>query len=246
MANNVQGVQPLLDNKNIWTRSDKDQYSSKLFHAISNRTNVDCAALLWWDFMNNVFQKKIDKDYHSIKDDIPLMVKGDEDEESYVSEFVDSLFNDNIYDFGTRIDLEGHKENLKNVNDDDEEIEKEMKDDEIEKEEKNDNVEKTDVVVKEKDNVHVATGSIEFRKEKMQTPIPSPTRSPRKVSSFDKTVFEELTASVSPTTATTSKDLSTSKHKKKSISYKTKILPGSIAGMCRQCRQNHSHIKTNS
>ncbi|GKE30520.1 hypothetical protein Tco_1445904 [Tanacetum coccineum] len=71
----------------------------RLFHAVINRTNVDYAALLWWDFMNNVFQKKeaiqyprfikliiadlmkkfpnipqrIDEDYHSIKDDIPLV-----------------------------------------------------------------------------------------------------------------------------------------------------------------------------
>ncbi|GJR60039.1 hypothetical protein Tco_1502201 [Tanacetum coccineum] len=39
---------------------------------------------------------------------------------------------------------------------------------------------------------------------------------------------------VSPTTATTSKDSSISKRKKKSISYKTKILPGIIVGMCRR------------
>nr|GEV58365.1 retrovirus-related Pol polyprotein from transposon TNT 1-94 [Tanacetum cinerariifolium] len=70
----------------------------QLFHAVVNRTNVDYVALLWWDFMYNVFQKKkviqyprfikliaadlmkkfpnipkrIKEDYHSIKDDIPL------------------------------------------------------------------------------------------------------------------------------------------------------------------------------
>ncbi|GJY96338.1 hypothetical protein Tco_0513248 [Tanacetum coccineum] len=30
----------------------------QLFYDVVNRTNVDHAALLWWDFMNNVFQKK--------------------------------------------------------------------------------------------------------------------------------------------------------------------------------------------
>ncbi|GKD88455.1 hypothetical protein Tco_1363962 [Tanacetum coccineum] len=71
----------------------------QLFHVVINRTNVDYAAFLWWDFMNNVFQKKeaiqysrfiklmitdlmkkfldisqrVDEDYHSIKDDIPLV-----------------------------------------------------------------------------------------------------------------------------------------------------------------------------
>ncbi|GJT57882.1 hypothetical protein Tco_0992936 [Tanacetum coccineum] len=67
-----------------------------MFHAVINRTNVDYVVLLWWDFMNNMNQKKevvqyprfikliiadlmkkfpeipqrIEEDYHSIKDDI--------------------------------------------------------------------------------------------------------------------------------------------------------------------------------
>ncbi|GKD57093.1 hypothetical protein Tco_1290480 [Tanacetum coccineum] len=71
----------------------------QLFHAVINQTHVDYAALLWWDFINNVFQKKeaiqyprftkliiadlikkfpnipkrIEEDYHSIKDDVPLV-----------------------------------------------------------------------------------------------------------------------------------------------------------------------------
>nr|GEV65324.1 ribonuclease H-like domain-containing protein [Tanacetum cinerariifolium] len=71
----------------------------QLFQAVINRTNVDYAALLWWDFMNNVRQTKevikcprfiklilavlmkkfleipqrIKEGYHSIKDDIPLV-----------------------------------------------------------------------------------------------------------------------------------------------------------------------------
>ncbi|GKD62937.1 hypothetical protein Tco_1305045, partial [Tanacetum coccineum] len=71
----------------------------QLFHAVLNQTHVDYVALLWWDFMNNVFQKKeaiqyprfikliiadlmdkfpnipkrLDEDYHSIKDDVPLV-----------------------------------------------------------------------------------------------------------------------------------------------------------------------------
>ncbi|GJR46448.1 hypothetical protein Tco_1314551 [Tanacetum coccineum] len=71
----------------------------QLFHVVVNRTNVDYAALLWWDSMNYVSQKKdyiqyprftkliiadlmkkyetitprIEEDYHSIKDDIPLV-----------------------------------------------------------------------------------------------------------------------------------------------------------------------------
>ncbi|GJR68108.1 hypothetical protein Tco_0014173 [Tanacetum coccineum] len=71
----------------------------QLFHTVINRTHVDYAALLWWDFMNNMFQKKediqyprftkliiaylmkkfpnipkrIDEDYHLIKDDVPFV-----------------------------------------------------------------------------------------------------------------------------------------------------------------------------
>ncbi|GKB98150.1 hypothetical protein Tco_0984287 [Tanacetum coccineum] len=70
-----------------------------MFHVVLNRTDVDYAALLRWDFINNVNQKKeaieyprfikliiadlmkkfldipqrIEEDYHSIKDDILLV-----------------------------------------------------------------------------------------------------------------------------------------------------------------------------
>nr|GEX03277.1 hypothetical protein [Tanacetum cinerariifolium] len=109
-------------------------------------------------------QEKLDED------EIEKMVKGDEDEELYASEFVDSVLNDNVDDSGTTIEAGSHKENPKNVDDDDEEIEKEKKDDveienemkddeEIEKEKKadeienDDNIEKTDKVVTKKDIV---------------------------------------------------------------------------------------------
>ncbi|GJT21605.1 hypothetical protein Tco_0891542 [Tanacetum coccineum] len=188
----------------------------QLFHVMVNRTNVDYAALLWCDFMNNVFQKKNviqyprfiqliiadlmekypsisrrhDEDYHSIKDDTPLgkkrkqragetsslrkplkvtikqmkqstpsipplsddrerddigekiekMVEGEEDKESYASEFVDSMLNDDIDDFGTRIEPESYKENPKVVADedvskkkDDAKDEYEVNDDDVEK-----------------------------------------------------------------------------------------------------------------
>ncbi|GJV65344.1 reverse transcriptase domain-containing protein [Tanacetum coccineum] len=127
-----------------------------------------------------------------------------------------------------------------------EEIEKEKKDEEVEKENKDEEIEKEkeDVkIVKEKYIADDGTGSKEIRKEQKQTPIPSPTRSPRNVSSSDKTVSEELTATISPTTATTSKDSSTTKRKKRSFSHKKKTLPGSIAGMCRRRGLIRSHIK---
>ncbi|GJT43057.1 hypothetical protein Tco_0951772 [Tanacetum coccineum] len=90
-------------NRSLTTRtSGHDQTKInifQMFHVVINRTNVDYAALLWWDLMNNVKQKKeaiqyprfnkliiidlmkkfpeipqrIEEDYHSIKDDIPLV-----------------------------------------------------------------------------------------------------------------------------------------------------------------------------
>ncbi|GKA51759.1 hypothetical protein Tco_0744955 [Tanacetum coccineum] len=346
----------------------------QLFHAVISQTNVDYAALLWLDFMNNVRQKKeaiqyprfikliiadlmkkfpeisqrIEEDYHSSKDDIPLvsvyttsdvrvrgmlipdaflteeicatddfkeyemvfmsvevlmnqpqlvvstqgthrstlrahrtptltaspqgkkrkqsaeesrvkdlfiginkklaeediekMVEGDEDEESYASEFVNSVLNDDVDDSEIekekKDDIEIEKEKK-----DDVEIEKEQNNEEIENEKNNDNVEETDKVVKEKDIVNNVTGSMEIKKEQKHTPIPSPTKSPRNVSSFDKTFFEELTATTTPTTATTSKASFITKCKKQSISFRSKTLPGSNAGMCRQRGLICYHIK---
>ncbi|GKB64983.1 hypothetical protein Tco_0921169 [Tanacetum coccineum] len=163
----------------------------QIFHAMVNRVHVGYAALIWWDFLNYVLQKKdviqyprftkliiaalmkkyssipqrLEEDYHSIQDDIPLasvysmgnvtvrgmlipnefitdnirateeykeymkvfgreeeitkMVKGEEDEESYASEFVDSMLNDDD-DSSTMIEPGSHKEYPKTVNDDDE------------------------------------------------------------------------------------------------------------------------------
>nr|GEZ74659.1 hypothetical protein [Tanacetum cinerariifolium] len=100
-------------------------------------------------------QEKLDEEK------IEKMVEGDEDEESYATEFADSMINDDVDDSGTKIEPESHKEHPKIVNDDDdqfekeknnEEIEKEKKDEEIKKGKKHDDYEKIDEVVMEKDN----------------------------------------------------------------------------------------------
>nr|GEZ08572.1 hypothetical protein [Tanacetum cinerariifolium] len=177
------------------------------------------------------------------EEEIEKMVEDKKDEESYASEF-DSMLNDDVDDSGTRIEPGSHKENLEVVDDDDNVNEKEKQD-----ESKDDSIEKTDDVAEEKDNDDhtdrtlvgtYATCSIETRNKQMQTPIPTPNRSLRKELSLDKTILEELTAPVSPTTATTSK----SKSKRGFTSNRTKILPRSITGMCGRRGQIHTHIKT--
>nr|GEV90023.1 uncharacterized mitochondrial protein AtMg00810-like [Tanacetum cinerariifolium] len=117
-----------------------------------------------------------------LDEEIEKMIEGEEDEESYASEIVNSILND---------------DDENEVNDDD--VEK--VDDAAEENDNDDHIDHTLV------GTH-ATGSIETRNEQMQTPIPTLIRSPRKDLSFDKTISEELITIVSPTTATTSKDLS--------------------------------------
>nr|GFC10625.1 hypothetical protein [Tanacetum cinerariifolium] len=74
------------------------------------------------------------------EEEIEKMVEGGEDEESYASEFVDSLINDDVDDFGTKIEPESHKEHPKIVNDDDDQIEKEKNDVKNKKEKKDEEI----------------------------------------------------------------------------------------------------------
>ncbi|GJV39292.1 hypothetical protein Tco_1417732 [Tanacetum coccineum] len=284
----------------------------QLFHVVVNHTNVDYDALIWWDFMNNVFQKKVviqylrftkliitdfmkkfpdislrlEEDYHSIKDDIPLVsvyttgnvqVRGmlipnaflteeirdtddykkyeivflnvvvpmnqpqlvvstqgthrstprahrtptltaaspqgkkrkqrEKDVKSYADKFAASMLHDDVDDSGDRIKPGSHKEHLKFVDDDDDDNEEEKTD-----EKKDDEM-----------------GSLDIRTEKMQTPIPTPPRSPRIILSSDKNIAQELTNIVSLLTATTSNDL----HKTRCISSKYSHLLGALRMMCR-------------
>ncbi|GKB09534.1 hypothetical protein Tco_0837846 [Tanacetum coccineum] len=147
----------------------------------------------------------------SLKVDIEKMVEGEEDKESYASEFADSMLNNDDDDSGTRMEPESHKENPEVVEDDVNVTEK-----------KNDGKHNKDV-----EETNDATGNMETRKERIQPLIPTPNRFPRKDLSSDKTISKELIATVSPTTATTSN----SKSKRGFTFIKTKILLGSIVGI---------------
>nr|GEU99487.1 monodehydroascorbate reductase [Tanacetum cinerariifolium] len=137
----------------------------QLFYVMINRTNVYYAALLWWDFINNVYQKKeaiqyprfikliiadlinkfldipqrVDEDYHSIKDDTPL------ENIAKVQEKLDEKEIEKM--------VEEHEKEKKHDNDE--------KIDEVVMEKDNDNdVEKVDEGVKEKRNADVVTSSM--------------------------------------------------------------------------------------
>ncbi|GJT20684.1 hypothetical protein Tco_0890621 [Tanacetum coccineum] len=83
-----------------------------------------------------------------------------------------------------------------------EEIDDDDDDDKTKKEKKYDKKDDDKVNDDEKTD---ETGSMETRKEKMQTQIPSPTRSLRKSLSSDKTLSQELMKNVSQSAATTSR-----------------------------------------
>ncbi|GJW62466.1 retrovirus-related pol polyprotein from transposon TNT 1-94 [Tanacetum coccineum] len=265
----------------------------QLFHVVLNRTYVDYAALLWWDFMNNVFQKKeaiqypcfiklivadlmkkfpdipkrLEEDYHSIKDDVPLVsvytkgnvsvrgmlipdafltteIRETNDFKEYETMFMKvdvqmnqpqpvvstqgthritpsahssprkslkltikqkQLVEKDDDDSENRIGPGSHKDNLEVIDeDDDDDNEREKKDDEM--------------------------CSLEIRNEEMQTTIPTPLSSPRKILSSDKKTFQELMDIVSNPT------ISTSKHSqvKNRISSKYSHLPRALRRMCRR------------
>ncbi|GJX81868.1 hypothetical protein Tco_0331349 [Tanacetum coccineum] len=69
-------------------------------------------------------------------------------------------------------------------------------------------------------------GSSKIRTKKMQTPIPSPPRSPRTDLSLDKAIYQELTVSVTPTSATSSQA------RLKPISKRYTYIPGAVKRMC--------------
>ncbi|GJU96148.1 hypothetical protein Tco_1320904 [Tanacetum coccineum] len=206
-----------------------------------------------WDFMNNVFQKKeaiqdsrfikliiadlikkfsniakrLEEDYHFIKDDIPLVsvyttgnvlvrgmlipnafltveIRETDDFKEYETVFmnVDVLMNQPqpvVSTQGThRLKPGSNKDNPEHVDDDDD---------------------KDDEKVEEEEGGEM--GSLETRTEETQTTIPTPSRSPRTILSSDKNITQELTNTVPLPTTTTSQ----TSHSKRGISSKYSHFP---------------------
>ncbi|GJR34946.1 hypothetical protein Tco_1210630 [Tanacetum coccineum] len=182
----------------------------QLFHFVVNRANVDYAALLWWDFINCLFQKKdviqyprltkliiadlkkkfpsipqrINEDFHSIKDDIPLVsvytkknvqVRGMLILDAFLTKEIRAT--DDYTEWSKVIKMKNHMENLEHVDDDDENEEEKKYE-------------------KKYDKKQDEMGSLENRTEKMQTPIPTTPRSHRINLSSDKNIVQELTSAL--------------------------------------------------
>nr|GEW93921.1 hypothetical protein [Tanacetum cinerariifolium] len=99
------------------------------------------------------------------EEEIEKRPKGEEDEESYASEYINSMLNDDVDDTGTRLALRSHKKNPKAVDDDDKD------DNKVDNDKKYDDVEKAGDVAEKKDNddqtdhTLVGSGSMETRNE---------------------------------------------------------------------------------
>ncbi|GJZ68187.1 hypothetical protein Tco_0631427 [Tanacetum coccineum] len=116
--------------------------------------------------------QRIEEDYHSIKDDIPLVSVYTTGDVRVRAMLIPDTFlieeiraTDDFKEYETVLELGSHKDNPEHVDDDDEKDAK--KADEEEGGEK---------------------GSLETRTEKMQTPIPTLSRSPRTILSSDKNI----------------------------------------------------------
>ncbi|GKC03456.1 hypothetical protein Tco_0995066 [Tanacetum coccineum] len=118
-----------------------------------------------------------------LEDDVEKLVEGEE--ESDGTEFDDTVLFSNE-DSSDRIEPESHKENPKK--NDDEDVDK-KKDDKKDANDDNDDDDNDDLALIRTR----VTGSSEIRREKMQTPIPSPPRSPRTDLSSNNANDQELT-----------------------------------------------------
>ncbi|GJV27926.1 ribonuclease H-like domain-containing protein [Tanacetum coccineum] len=153
-----------------------------------------------------------------LKEDVEKIVEG-EDEDSYASKFADSVFL-NKEDTSARLEPESHKENPEIVDDDDDDV-NEKKDDK--KDDDNDD--------NDDDNDNHYDQALVRNKRTGSSEIRTPPRSPRTDLSSDKTISQELIATISPTPTTTSQDRSKSKptsSKTKEKGRKCLILPNNL------------------
>ncbi|GKF33449.1 hypothetical protein Tco_0106649, partial [Tanacetum coccineum] len=146
------------------------------------------------------------------------MVDGDDD--SFASEFVDSIILNDKDDSSNRLELRSHKDKLKIVDDDDDEEKK--KDDKKDDDYNDDDDHNDRASIKD-----YVTGSLEVRNEEKQTPISITPRSPRIYLSLDKDISQELAVSTLPPPATSSKQ-------SKLISKRYAHILGIIHRMCRR------------
>ncbi|GKD64253.1 hypothetical protein Tco_1306361 [Tanacetum coccineum] len=224
------------------------------------------------DFMNNVKQKKkaiqyprfnkliitdsmkkfseipqrIEENYHSIKDDSPLVsvytngdarVRGMLIPDEFLTE--ESRTTDDFKEYETvfmnvdvlmnqPITIKQQKVVKRDHDDDDYDDRLEPGSHKDNPEHVDDDDDKDDEKVEEDEGGEM--GSLETRTEETQKTIPTSSRSPRTILSSDKNITQELTDTIPLPTTTTSQ----TSHSKCGISSKYSHLPGALRRMCRR------------
>nr|GEU95644.1 retrovirus-related Pol polyprotein from transposon TNT 1-94 [Tanacetum cinerariifolium] len=147
-------------------------------------------------------------------EDVEKIVEG-ENEESYASEFADSVFLNDKEDSGTRLELRSHKENPKIVDDDDEEEKKDdMKDDDNDNDVHDDHaLIKTQIALRAtndliEDNLkRVVTDIIMQERDSLQAEVPALSKefadhAPKIIEELFNTHMQNYVIIVHPTTST--------------------------------------------
>ncbi|GKA58198.1 retrovirus-related pol polyprotein from transposon TNT 1-94 [Tanacetum coccineum] len=197
-----------------------------------DQTKINILQLFHVKFPN--IPKRLEEDYHSIKDNVPLvsvyttrnvLVRGMLIMDALLT--VEIRGTDDFKEYETVFMKKSLKITIKQkqiVEKDDDDSE-----DRIEPGSHKDNPEVVDDDDdKEREQKDDEMGSLDIRNEETQTTIPTPLSSPRKILSSDKKTFQELTDIVSNLTTSTSKHSQV----KKRISSKYSHLPGAIRRMC--------------
>ncbi|GKA65739.1 hypothetical protein Tco_0765446 [Tanacetum coccineum] len=200
-------------------------------------------------FMKKKFPEipqRIKEDYHSIKDDIPLVsvyttedvrVRGMLNPDAFLTEEIRATDDFKKYETvfmnvdvpmnePQPITIRQQKVVEENKDDDDSEDRLEPGSHKNNPENVDDDDDKNDEKVDEEESGKM--GSLETRTEEMQTPIPTTLRSPRTILSLDKNITQELMETVPLPTTTTSN----TPHSKRRISSKYDHLPGALRKIC--------------
>nr|GEX56971.1 hypothetical protein [Tanacetum cinerariifolium] len=230
---------PALYLQQFWRTVSKRDFISNVFQKKEAIQYPRFIKLIVADLMKNFpnSAKRLEEDYHSIKDDVHSETDAFKEYETVFMKVVVPMNQPQLVVSTQgmhRVTPSAHRKSLKITIKKKQLVEKDDDDskDRIEPGSHKDNpdVVDDDDDDKEREKEDDEMSSLEVRNEETQTTIPSPLSFPRKILSSKKKTFQELTDTFSNPT------ISISKHStvKKRISSKYSHLPGALRRMCRR------------